>query len=119
MAIERTELRSIFWPPEILDLPQVEIPIAGAVGYSLQNHEKQILFMMFPEGVSVPDHSHAAQTGLVVRGEMTLEMDGRTEYFQPGDFYHIPAGKTHRTHFSMDTFLIDMGDAPDRFPVVR
>ncbi len=119
MAIERSELRSTIWPQEILSLPQVEIPIAGALGFTLQNDEKQILFMMFPEGVSVPDHNHASQRGFVVAGEMTLEVEGQTEYFLPGDSYVIPAGTTHRTYFSKDTFIVDMGDAPDRYPVVR
>ncbi len=118
MVIEKSELRSTFWPEDILGLPRVEIPVSGAGGYSLRNREKQVLFMMFPEGASVPDHSHSTQTGLVVSGEMTLEIEGKTEYFQSGDVYSIPAGTRHRTYFSRDTYLIDMGDDPDRFPVM-
>ncbi len=118
MAIDKSQLEQTVWPEEILRLPRVEIPVAGAVGYSLMNEEKQLLFIMFPEGASVPDHSHRSQTGYLVTGEMTLEIGGRTEFYQPGDVYHIPAGTSHRTHFSKNTHLIDLGDDPGRFPLV-
>jgi quercetin dioxygenase-like cupin family protein len=105
-------------PPEVLCLPQVEIPIAGATGYCLWNEEKQLVFFLFDEGVTVPDHSHCTQSGTVVAGEMTIEIAGQTELYQPGDVYHIPAGVMHRVAFSKPTFLIDLSDAPDRYTVI-
>jgi quercetin dioxygenase-like cupin family protein len=107
------------WPAEILNLPQVEFPVSGVTGHSLNNHEKQISFLSVDEGTTVPDHSHAAQWGYLVAGEMTMEVEGRTELYQSGDVYYIPAGVTHRTTFSQDSFVIDMGDDPNRFAIMK
>ena len=104
-------------PKEILSLPKVEIPVAGVTGFCLQNDEKQLVFFLFDEGVSVPDHSHCAQRGTVVAGEVTIEIEGQTELYQAGDVYHIPEGAKHRAWFSKPTFLIDLFDEPDRYPV--
>ena len=40
MEAARTPTDSTFLPPEILSLPQVEIPVAGVTGYCLRNEEK-------------------------------------------------------------------------------
>ena len=102
-------------PPEILALPAVEIPVAGVTGYCLQNDEKQIVFFIFEEGVSVPDHAHCEQRGMVISGEMVLEIEGETNLYQAGDHYHVPEGARHRASFSQQTLVIDMSDAPDRY----
>lgn len=112
MTVPRT-----IWPPEITRLPTVPVPVAGVTGHTLRNQEKQVYFFCFEEGTSVPDHSHGAQWGYLVNGEMTLEMDGRTELYQKGDVYYIPAGKAHRTVFSQTSFVIDMSDDLDRYEV--
>ena len=113
MAKAQTE-RTI-WPDEILRLPQVEFHVAGVSGHSMTNDEKQVTFFRFEEGTSVPDHSHGAQWGYLVRGEMTLEIDGCTELFEAGDIYYIPGGKKHRTFFSRESYVIDMGDEPGKY----
>ena len=102
-------------PPEILSLPQVEVPVAGVVGYCLKNDEKQVVFFVFDEGVSFPDHSHCEQQGILISGEMTIEIDGQTNLFQAGDSYRVPEGVKHRANFSQRTVLVDMSDAPDRY----
>ena len=105
-------------PAEILALPQVEIPVSGATGYCLQNDEKQVVFFVFDEGVSFPDHSHCEQRGMVVSGEMIIEIGGESNLYQSGDFYVVPEGVNHRALFSERTVLIDMSDAPDRYITV-
>ncbi|MBC8424712.1 cupin domain-containing protein [bacterium] len=113
--MERLQTGHTIWPKEILRLPQVEFHIAGVTGHSLKNSEKQITFFRFDEGTTVPDHSHAAQWGYLVKGEMVLEIEGRTELFQAGDTYHVPGGTKHRTSFSQESYVIDMGDDPERY----
>lgn len=103
------------WPEEILNLPTVDIPISGVTGHILQNNERQIVFFNFPEGTTVPDHNHTAQYGYLVAGEMTLEIEGKTELHVAGDRYYIPAGVKHRTSFSKDSFVIDMSSNLDRY----
>lgn len=115
-ASSRTSTDSL--PPEILSLPTVEIPVAGVTGYCLSNEEKQVVFFIFEEGVSFPDHAHCEQRGIVVSGEMTMEVEGQTNLYQAGDSYHVPEGANHRANFSQRTILVDMSDAPERYKVV-
>jgi quercetin dioxygenase-like cupin family protein len=117
MEAARTPAVADFLPPEIRSLPQIEMPVAGVTGYGMQNHEKQLVFFIMEEGVSFPDHSHCTQSGTIISGEMTMEINGQTELYGPGDHYHVPEGIRHRTHFSKQTFLIDLSDAPDRYKV--
>ncbi len=103
------------FPPEILNLPKVEVPVDGVQGFCMHDDEKQIVFFVFEEGVSFPDHAHCDQRGIVVSGEMTMEFDGETNLYQAGDSYEIPEGVVHRANFSTRTVLVDMSDAPDRY----
>ena len=104
-------------PPEILTLPKVEVPVDGVTGFCLNDDQKQIVFFVFEEGVSFPDHAHCDQRGMVVSGEMTLEINGETNLYQSGDTYKVSEGVVHRANFSTRTILIDMSDAPDRYPM--
>ncbi len=117
--MERLQTGQTIWPKEIQRLPQVEFHVAGVTGHSLKNTEKQVTFFRFEEGTTVPDHSHGAQWGYLVKGEMTLEIDGCTELFEAGDVYYIPIGKNHRTIFSQESYVIDMGDDPKRFELIK
>ncbi len=115
MVSTASRVKLSVWPEEILNLPKVEIPISGVTGHILKNSEKQVVFFHFPEGTTVPDHNHSAQYGYLVTGEMTLEIEGRTELHSAGDKYYIPAGVKHRTSFSRDSFVIDMSSNLDRY----
>lgn len=116
METTRTNKFEGLLPDEVLALPIVEIPVDGAAGFALSDDEKQLAFFVFEEGVSFPDHSHCAQRGTVIEGEMILEVNGRTNLYQAGDHYHVPEGTAHRTVFTRRTVLVDMSDDPRRFP---
>ena len=43
-----------------------------------------------------PDHAHASETvHIILSGEMTLTMDGRTATYRAGDRCDVPAGTVH------------------------
>ncbi|PYT81731.1 MAG: cupin domain-containing protein [Acidobacteria bacterium] len=47
-------------------------------------------------GTFYPDHTHAVGTAhIILSGEMTLTMNGRTETYQAGDRCDVPAGTVH------------------------
>ena len=117
MEAAKSQAISEIFPPEILSLPKVEVPVAGVSGYCLKNDEKQVVFFVFEEGVSVPDHTHCEQKGMVISGEMMIEIEGQTNLYQEGDNYVIPGDVNHRVNFSQRTVLIDMSAAPDRYTV--
>lgn len=117
MEAAKTLDRGALLPEEVLALPKVEIPVAGVTGYSLSDDEKQVVFFIFEEGVSFPDHAHCEHRGTVISGEMTLEIDGQINLYQAGDDYRVPEGVMHRTHFSQRTVIVEMSDSPNRYKV--
>ena len=117
MEASRSQTTQDSLPPEIISLPKVEVPVAGVTGYCLNDDEKQVVFFIFEEGVSFPDHAHCEQRGILISGEMTMEIEGKTNLYQTGDQYVVPEGANHRTSFSKRTVLVDMSDTPKRYKV--
>ncbi len=63
------------FPNVITALLHADIPIEGSESYIFQGQSKQILFMKFEKDVEVPEHSHEAQWGVVINGEMILTVE--------------------------------------------
>ncbi|MGD8719467.1 MAG: cupin domain-containing protein [Candidatus Zixiibacteriota bacterium] len=99
----------------ITGLPEADVPIPGVRAYLFQGEDKQLVFMEFTEDVDVPEHSHAAQWGAVLKGEITLTIGGETKTYRPGDAYCVPADVPHRARIAAGSCLQDMFDQPDRY----
>jgi len=84
-----------FFPEAIRALPHADIPFEGLSAYLSQSADHQIVFMHFAKDASVGEHSHAAQVGFVLQGRIELTAGGKTQVFQRGDMYSIPAGTPH------------------------
>ncbi len=104
-----------FFPEIITTLPQADVPLAGVRAYLFQGEDRQLVFMEFKEEVDVPEHSHAAQWGAVLAGEIELTIGEETFTFRPGDTYFVPAGVPHRAHIKGGSSLQDLFDQVDRF----
>lgn len=83
------------FPEPIRNLPIADIPLRGIKAYLSQADNHQILFMHFSEDVDLPEHSHAAQVGIVLEGKIELIIDGRRHLYTKGDRYFIPEGIRH------------------------
>ena len=83
------------FPEPITSLPQADIPLAGIKAYLSQADTHQIIFMEFEKDVDLPEHTHAAQVGIVLEGRIDLTVDGDQRTFTKGDRYYIPAGVVH------------------------
>ena len=98
------------FPSIIQNLPATDVGVEGVNARLLQGPDQQVVFMEFDRDVEVPEHSHEAQWGIVVTGEMTLTVGGRPSTLRRGDSYFIPAGVRHsakiRTGYS-DVTLFD------------
>ncbi len=47
-------------------------------------------------GAIYPDHTHAAETAhVILEGEMTLTVNGKTQTFHAGERCDVPAGTVH------------------------
>ena len=64
------------FPQPIRDLPEADIPLEGIKAYLSQSDSHQIIFMEFGKDVDLPEHSHAAQIGIVLEGKIELTIDG-------------------------------------------
>ena len=94
--------------PEILtNLPEADIPFDGVKGWISQSEDHQIVFMEIEAIGIVPEHSHGAQWGIVVEGEMELTIGGVTNIYKKGDSYYIPEGVMHSANFISKTWVID------------
>jgi quercetin dioxygenase-like cupin family protein len=83
------------FPSPIRNLPRADIPIEGLTAYLSESDTHQILFMEFEKDVDLPEHSHAAQVGMILEGKIDLTVDGEKHTYVKGDRYYIPAGVSH------------------------
>lgn len=103
------------FPEIIVKLPQADIPIDGLSSYLLQGKDQQILFMEFERDVEVPDHSHEAQWGAVLAGEIELTIEGETTTLKKGDTYFIPSGAKHSARIKAGYKDITLFNQRDRY----
>ena len=105
------------FPGPIRDLPQANIPLDGATAFLSQTGTHQILFMEFDKDVDLPEHTHAAQTGIVVQGRIELTIDGEEYCFTKGDLYYIPAGVKHSGRIYAGYADVTFFNEPKRYAV--
>ncbi len=107
------------FPTPIVNMPEADIPIAGATAYLAQGTDHQLLFMQFTQDVVLPEHAHADQWGIVLEGKIELCIGGNVQTYQKGDRYYIPAGVRHSgTIFGGYADITYFGQR-DRYPVKK
>ncbi|OYT11522.1 MAG: hypothetical protein B6I19_11260 [Bacteroidetes bacterium 4572_114] len=103
------------FPDLIKNLPEADISFHGIKGWLSQADEHQIVFMEIEPIGKVPEHTHSAQWGIVVDGEMKLTIGGITKTYKKGDSYFIPEGVIHSAEFKTKTRVIDYFDEKERY----
>lgn len=103
------------YPKIITSLPEADIPFKGLKGWILQGQTQQVLFLEIEAIGHVSEHTHSAQFGMVLEGEMSLTIGGETKRYQKGDTYFIPAGTPHSAVFHSKVFVVDLFDEPARY----
>ncbi len=106
---------NLTYPEMIESLPDVDVPVEGVRGKLLQSADRQVVFFEIEPIGSIPLHTHGAQWGIVVEGEMDLTIGDETRTFGPGDSYYIPAGVEHGATFKTHVKAIDVFEEPDRY----
>ena len=110
-----SERAEIPYPEMIRALPEIDVSIPRVRGWLLQGERNQVVFFEIEEGTQIPPHSHCAQWGLMVEGEISLKIDGETRLYGKGDRYFIPAGAVHSATFPSKVNVIDVFDDPARY----
>lgn len=103
------------YPEMIRNLPEIDIALEGIRGWLLQGGKKQVVFFDISPVGEVPPHSHCAQWGIMLEGEMSLTIGGKTHRYKKGEWYYIPNGVVHSAIFHTQVHVIDVFDAPDRY----
>jgi quercetin dioxygenase-like cupin family protein len=103
------------FPDPIKSLPEADIPLEGIKAYLSQSDTHQIIFMEFTKDVDLPEHSHAAQIGIVLEGKIALTIGGKKETYTKGDRYYIPEGVLHSGKIYSGYADITFFDEPDRY----
>lgn len=103
------------FPEIIARLPEADVDFKGLRVWLLQGPTASAIFVEAQEDAKVPEHSHGAQWGIVVGGEMDLSVGGVTRTYRRGDEYTIPAGVTHGARLRSGARVIDFFDDPNRY----
>ena len=104
-----------FYPAEINELPEIEVPFSGVRGHLLQGPDQQLVFFDIEPIGEVTAHRHGAQWGVVLEGEMELTVGDETRTYRKGDTYYIPAGAVHSARFLSRTRVLDFFAEPQRY----
>jgi len=107
-------VKSIF-PEPISNLPEADIPLSGIKAFLSQAENHQIIFMEFEEDADLPEHSHAAQVGIVIEGKIDLKINYELKTYEKGSIYYIPSGTKHSGKIYAGYADITFFDEPDRY----
>ncbi|VBB45692.1 conserved hypothetical protein [uncultured Paludibacter sp.] len=106
--------------PEIIDRhPSAEIPLRGVESRLIQAGNQQFVFMEFSEDAEVPTHSHNAQWGVVLDGEMELTINGEVKLLKKGDSYYIDKDVPHSAKISKGFKDLTLFDQSDRYKELK
>lgn len=102
--------------PEIIrSLPEADAPFRDISVWLLRGPTASAIFVEARADSVVPEHSHGAQWGVVVAGELELTVGGTRRVYRPGEEYVIPAGVVHGARLKAGVRVIDFFDDPDRY----
>jgi len=100
----------------ITNLPEADIPFQGVRGWISQGADHQILFFEIDAAIGkIPEHRHGAQWGVVVEGEMELDIAGDVRVYKNGDHYFVPDHVAHSATFRKKTWAIDFFADKNRY----
>ena len=103
------------FPEMVRTLPEADAPFRDIKVWLLRGPTASAIFVEAMADSEVPAHSHGAQWGVVVAGELVLTIGGRTRTYRPGEEYLIPAGVVHSATLKNGVRVIDFFDDPDRY----
>ena len=103
------------FPNFIRSLSQADLPFKGLRGWLLQSDSGQVLFNESEVEVSVPDHCHGNQWGIVIDGKIEITTDGHTRVYSRGDTYFIPADTRHSARIYPGFRAVDYFADHDRY----
>lgn len=107
------------FPDFFTAFPALQLPFPEDVVSSraLRSEAGLAVFFTFHQDMTLPMHEHGAQWGIVVEGEITFTIGDDTRVYRPGDSYSIPAGVRHGAVIKAGTWVIDVFQEAERYPL--
>lgn len=107
------------YPEMITRLPEADLPVPSSKvrTHVLPSERGQLVFFHILEDVEIPAHSHKAQWGTVLEGEIEMTIGGESRVYKPGMAYFIPAGVVHSAKARAGAKVVDLFEEPDRYPI--
>ncbi len=106
-----------FFPEIITKHNSADIPVDGVESHLIQAGQQQFIFMEFDKYVEVPEHSHNAQWGVVLDGEMELTIAGQPVILRKGDTYYIDKDVRHSAKIKKGYKDLTLFDQADRYKI--
>ena len=106
--------------PDFIDaLPALDLPFPDEVvtSHVVRSDKGLVVFFVFKQEVSLPEHSHKGQWGMVISGQIDLTMNGETVTHRDGSHYNIPSGTPHAARVHAGSVIMDVFEEPDRYPL--
>ena len=105
------------FPDFMQAFPSIDVPFPEDVVQTavIRSDAGLVAFFTFLKELELPPHSHGAQWGTVIEGEIEFTIGGETKTYRPGDSYSIPAGVEHGAIIKAGTRVIDVFEEPDRY----
>ena len=107
------------FPEFIKAFPGIDVPFSEDVVQTaaVQSDAGLVAFFSFLKDMELPVHSHGAQWGTVVEGEIEFNIGGVTKVYRAGDSYSIPAGVEHGALIKSGTRVIDVFEEANRYAI--
>lgn len=107
------------YPEFIMAFPPIDVPFPEDVVQTaaVRSEAGLVAFFTFFKDMELPIHSHGAQWGTVVEGEIEFTIGGIARVYRAGDSYSIPAGVEHGAMIRAGTRVIDVFEEADRYPL--
>lgn len=107
------------FPHFIEAFPSIDVPFPDDVVRTsvVRSDDGLVVFFTFLKDMTLPMHSHGAQWGTVIEGEIEFTIGGETRIYRPGDSYSIAAGVEHGAVIKAGSRVIDVFEEADRYPL--
>lgn len=110
-------MTSIF-PPFIQSCPEPDSPFAMKA-HIVPSEHVMTMFYEIDDELSVPEHRHGAQWGVVLAGSMEMTIGGTTRTFKVGDTYYVPEDVAHIAVIHAGYKGIDVFADPHRYQPIH
>lgn len=106
-------------PEMITTLPEIAMPNNSIKGYLIQGESNQSIFFIVKAGTYLPEHSHAAQWGVVLEGKFEIIIGNEKKVYSKGDSYFVAENIPHAGNYITDVISFDVFDDKGKFSIKK